>query len=120
VTRATLVVSDEAKSDLAALAAEDVPLLRRALRELLAVRTDPYRGKKLRAKSNRKPLAAADCRRMKVDGLRIAYRLEPHEGAPADVFVIAVLSKREASGEGAARAAKRLREQAREQARRRL
>jgi dsRNA-specific ribonuclease len=54
---------------------------------------------------------------VKVDGVRILYRLEPHEGAPADVFVIAVLSKREAYGEGTARAAKRLRELARRRAR---
>ena len=117
MTPARLVVSDEARSDLAALRAQDVPLLRRVLRNLIALRADPYSGDKLRTKSNRKPLAAADCRRVKVDGVRILYRLEPHEGAPADVFVIAVLSKREAYGEGTARAAKRLRELARRRAR---
>jgi hypothetical protein len=117
VTPARLVVSDEARSDLAALRAQDVQLLRQVLRELIALRANPYSGDKLRSKSNRKPLAAADCRRVKVDDVRILYRLEPHEGAPADVFVIAVLYKREAYGEGTARAAKRLRELARHRAR---
>lgn len=117
MTPARLVVSDEARSDLAALRAEDEQLLRQVLRKLIALRANPYSGDELRSKSNRKPLAAADCRRVKVDGFRVLYRLEPHEGAPADVFVIAVLSKREAYGEGTARAAKRLRELARRRAR---
>jgi hypothetical protein len=120
VTQTTVVVSDHAKADLSALAVEDTDLLRQVLRELLALEANPYAGEKLRAKSNRKPLAEADCRKVNVGGIRILYRLEPHEGAPAEVFVIAVLSKRQAYGEGAARAARRLREQAREQARRRL
>ena len=116
--QASLVLSDEAHADLVALAAESLELLDRALEELLALETNPYAGAKLRAKSNRRPLAEADCRKVKLDGMRILYRLEPHEGAPADVFVIAVLPKREAYGEGTARAAKRLRELARGQARR--
>jgi mRNA-degrading endonuclease RelE of RelBE toxin-antitoxin system len=119
VSQATVVVSDQAKEDLAALADEDIDLLRQVLRELLELEANPYAGEKPRAKSNRKPLAEADCRKVNVDGIRILYRLEPHEGAPADVFVIAVLPKREAYGEGTARAARRLRELAREQARRR-
>ena len=113
-----LVVSDEAKEDLRTLGSENLDLLDHVLTEILTLGNNPYRGEKLRVKSNRKRLAAADCRRVKVDGLRILYRLEPHEGAPADVFVIAVLSKREAYGEGTARAAKRLRELARRRARR--
>jgi mRNA-degrading endonuclease RelE of RelBE toxin-antitoxin system len=117
VTPATVVVSDAARSDLEELASDDLQLLRRTLRELIALKANPYAGEKLRPKSNRKPLAEADCRKVKVNGLRILYRLEPNEGAPAEVFVIAVLAKREAYGEGAARAARRLRELARRQAR---
>jgi mRNA-degrading endonuclease RelE of RelBE toxin-antitoxin system len=117
VTEVRLVVSDEAKEDLRALGGRNLDLLDHVLGEILALGDNPYTGEKLRVKSNRKPLAAADCRRVKVDGLRILYRLEPHEGAPADVFVIAVLSEREAHGQGTARAAKRLREMARRRAR---
>jgi hypothetical protein len=120
VTHARLVVGDEAKADLAALAREDLALLDVVLSELLTLRSNPYAGEKLRAKANRMPLAGADCRKINVDGIRILYRLEPHEGAPAEVFVIAFLPKRQAYGEGAARAARRLREQARREARRRL
>jgi hypothetical protein len=120
VSQATVVVGDEARADLAALADEDTQLLRKVLRELLALQANPYAGDRLRGKGNRMPLAEADCRKINVDGIRLLYRLEPHEGAPAEVFVIAVLPKRHAYGEGTARAAKRLREQARQQARRRL
>jgi mRNA-degrading endonuclease RelE of RelBE toxin-antitoxin system len=119
VTRAELVVSDEARADLKALQAEDSELVREALRQMLALEEQPYSGEKLRHKSNRKPLAEADCRKVKFDGHRILYRLEPHEGSPDRVYVIAVCEKRGAYGEGAARAAKRLRELAGERARRR-
>ena len=117
MTEVRLVVSDEAKEDLKALGGKNLDLLDHVLGVILALGTNPYAREKLRAKSNRKPLAAADCRRVKVDDLRILYRLEPREGAPADVFVIAVLSKREAYGRGTARAARRLRELARRRAR---
>ena len=120
MSQATVVVGDDARADLAALAAEDIPLLRQVLRELLALQANPYARDKLRAKGNRMPPAEADCRKVNVEGIRIVYRLEPHEGAPAEIFVIAVLPKRQAYGEGTARAARRLREQARQQTRRRL
>ena len=114
-----VVVSAEARADLLALAEADPHLLREVLRRLLALKARPYAGERLRAKANRMPLAEADCRKVKVNGVRILYRLEPHEGAPADAFVIAVLAKRDAYGEGTARTAKRLRELARRQALRR-
>lgn len=47
---------------------------------------------------------------------RVVYRLEPHEGSPAPVYVAVVALKREAYGEGAARAAARIRELAGERA----
>ena len=117
MSRARLVASTEARADLAALAREDLELLDQVLTELLALKDNPYARDNLRVKSNRKPLAEADCRKIKLGAVRILYRLEPHEGAPDGVFIIAVLPKREAYGEGTARAARRLRDLARRRAR---
>lgn len=123
---ATVEVSDEAKADLAELNEEDPQLLREALRQMQELERHPYAGEKLREKSNRKPLAQADCRKLKFDAsgrspnanpryrYRILYRIEPHEGTPHRVYIIAVCPKKDAYGAGTARAAKRLRELARE------
>jgi hypothetical protein len=131
VSAAAVEVSDEAKADLAELHGEDPELVREAFRQMLGLQVQPYAGEKLREKSNRKPLAEADCRKLKFDTptrspradpryrYRIVYRLEPHEGAPDRVYVIAVCPKKDAYGEGAARAAKRLRELARRKTTRR-
>ncbi len=129
---AAVEVGDSAKEDLKQLFAEDKELLREALRKMRALEKDPYLGDKLREKSNRKPLAEADCRKLKFDlptrgeherprhRYRIVYRLEPHEGSPHRVFIIAVALKRMAYGEGAARAAKRLRHLAKQRAIKRM
>ncbi len=129
---AEVEVGDAAKEDLRQIFEEDVELLREALRKMRALEEDPYLGDKLRDKSNRKPLAEADCRKLKFDApargahqrpryrYRIVYRLEPHEGSPHRVFVIAVAPKQRAYGEGAARAAKRLRELAKQRASKRI
>jgi hypothetical protein len=115
-------VSDEAKADIAELYEEDKALALEALTQIKQLQTDPYAGEKLREKSNRKPLAEADCRKLKFDHperpanaepryrYRIVYRLEPGEGSPEAVYVIIVATKREAYGEGTARAAKRVKE----------
>jgi ParE-like toxin of type II ParDE toxin-antitoxin system len=125
VTVAAVEVSDEAKADLVELYKEDPELVREAFRQMQALEEQPYAGEKLREKSNRKPLAEADCRKLKFDRpdrsprsnpryrYRIVYRIEPHEGAPHRVYVIAVCPKQDAYGTGTARAAKRLRELAR-------
>ncbi len=122
---AAVEVSDEAQADLAALQSEDPELAREAFQQMLSLEHEPHAGEKLREKSNRKPLAEADCRKLKFDTptrsqranpryrYRIVYRIEPLEGAPHQVYVIAVCLKKDAYGEGTARAAKRLRELAR-------
>ena len=122
VTVAAVEVSDEARADLAKLYKEDRQLVREAFREMQSLEEQPYAGEKLREKSNRTPLAEADCRKVKFDlpdsspranpryRYRIVYRIEPHEGAPHRVYVIAVCPKRDAYGDGTAPAAKGLRE----------
>jgi hypothetical protein len=122
VIAASVELSDEAKADLADLHRENRELVREAFRQMQGLEQQPYAGEKLREKSNRKPLADADCRKLKFDlpdrpasaepryRYRILYRLEPHEGVPDRVYVIAVCLKKDAYGPGAARAAKRLRE----------
>lgn len=124
-------VSDAAKADIAELYKEDAALAKEALRQIKGLQQEPYSGDKLREKSNRKPLAEADCRKLKFDHphrsanadpryrYRIVYRLEPGEGSPEEAYVLIVATKREAYGEGTARAAKRMRELARERAQRR-
>ena len=131
---AAVEVGDAAKEDLKQLLAEDKELLREAIRRMRALEADPYLGDRLREKSNRKPLAEADCRKLKFDlptrgehekpryryRYRIVYRLEPHEGSPHRVFVIAVAPKQIAYGEGTARAARRLRQLAKQRATKRI
>ena len=129
---AAVEVGDAAKEDLKQLLAEDKELLREAIRRMRALEADPYLGDRLREKSNRNPLAEADCRKLKVDlptrgehekpryRHRIVYCLEPHEGSPHRVFVIAVAPKQIADGEGAARAARRLRQLAKQRATKRI
>lgn len=115
-------VSDEAKADIAELYREDKALALEALSRIKQLQTEPYAGDKLREKSNRKPLADADCRKLKFDHpdrqanakpryrYRIVYRLDPGEGSPEEAFIIIVAAKREAYGKGTARAAKRMKE----------
>ena len=129
---AAIEVGDAAKEDLKHLLAEDKELLREAIRRMRALEADPYPGDRLREKSNRKPLAEADSRKLKFDlptrgehenpryRYRIVYRLEPHEGSPHRVFVIAVAPKQIAYGEGTARAARRLRQLAKQRATKRI
>jgi mRNA-degrading endonuclease RelE of RelBE toxin-antitoxin system len=121
--KARVVVSDDARADLRTLYAEDRELVGEALRAMKALERNPYAGERLREKSNRRPLAEADCRKLKFDlpgrppaagsRYRIVYRVEPNEGSPEEAFVIIVATKQIAYGQGAARAARRLREEAR-------
>jgi hypothetical protein len=115
-------VLDEAKPDLRELADREV--VREALRLALALREQPYLGDRLREKGNLTPLAAADCRKIKFDRpdrrasatprhrYRIVYRIEPHEGSPALIVVMAIGIKPAVYRAATARAARRLRAQA--------
>jgi hypothetical protein len=124
---ARVEVSDDAQADIAELYKEDTGLALEALRQIKRLEQQPYAGDKLREKSNRKPLAEADCRKLKFDHpdrpartaprYRIVYPLEPGEGSPESAYIIIVAAKREAYGAGTARAARRMRELARERAR---
>lgn len=129
---AEVEVGEDARDDLRRLHEDEVPVLREALRLMQALQEQPYLGDRLRERSNRKPLAEADCRKLKFDDperhphatprhrYRIVYRIEPHEGTPHRVYVIAVALKRDAYGAGTARAAKRLRELAAQRAQGRI
>ena len=104
---AELVLSEEAKQDLRALLNEEgtKPIGVEAMRRLRGLEEEPYQGEKLRYKSNRKPLAQADCRKLNFDDpylpgdeparYRIVYRLEPFEGAADRVYVLIVAFKRQ-------------------------
>lgn len=128
---AELILSEEAKQDIRDLLAEDEThaVGAAAMRQCKALQLNPYQGEKLRYKANRKPLSEADCRKVKFDEpehlddspkrYRVVYRLEPHEGSADRVYVLIVALKREAYGEGTARAAARLRQLAGELAQRR-
>lgn len=119
---AQLVLSEDAKSDLRELLINpDTKAIGvEGFGQCKALEANPYQGDKLRYKANRKPLAEADCRKLKFDDpdrpasegtrYRVLYRLEPNEGAPDEVYVMAVAPKQKAYGEGTARAAARLRE----------
>lgn len=127
--RVAIEILDEARPDIPALG--DPEVIREALRLTLRLRDEPYLGEKLREKSNVRPLAQADCRKLKFDRAdrdpaarprhryRLVYRIEPHEGSPATVIVMAVGLKPSVYGQATVRAAKRLRREARERARRR-
>ena len=81
------------------------PVAEAALKLALALAGDPYRGERLRAKANLKPLTEAECRKIKFDAAsrsaaakpryryRLVYRIEPHEGAPETITVLAVGAK---------------------------
>lgn len=121
---ARALFTDEAKEDVRALVAEDEEVAREGLRIAKQLEQDPYRGEPLREKSNLKPLARADCRKLKFDlpnrrrtarpryRYRLVYRIEPHEGSPQTIVVMAVGIKPRAYRDATTRAARRLREQA--------
>jgi hypothetical protein len=118
-----------AKTRLQAAAAEQVktlyadpatrPIAEAVVRLAKELQDDPYRGEPLREKANLKPLAEADCRKVKFDlpdrkatakpryRFRLVYRIEPHEGSPEELMVLAVGVKpgvyRDATREAAAR-----------------
>ncbi len=116
-------VLDAAKQDLHEV--KERRVVREALRLALALREQPYLGDTLREKSNLKPLAAADCRKIKFDRpdrrasakprhrYRIVYRIEPHERSPALIVIMAIGVKPTVYRTATARAARRLRDQAR-------
>jgi hypothetical protein len=118
-----------AKAQFQAAAAEQVkslyadaatrPIAEAVVRLAKELQDDPYRGEPLREKANLKPLAEADCRKVKFDlpdrkatakpryRFRLVYRIEPHEGSPEELMVLAVGVKpgvyRDATREAAAR-----------------
>jgi hypothetical protein len=116
---------DEAKEDLRALIAEDREVAREGLRIAKELEASPYRGEPLREKSNLKSLGQADCRMVKFDHptrsrnaepryrYRLVYRIEPHEGSPETVVIMAMGVKARVYRDATTRAAKRMREQAR-------
>jgi hypothetical protein len=118
-----VIVDDGARPDIAAI--EDVEVVRAALRLMLALRCNPYLGYPLREKSNLRPLAQADCRKIKFDRpergpearpcycYRLVHRIEPHEGSPAEVVVMGIGVKPRVYRDATTRAARRLREAAR-------
>lgn len=98
---------------------ETRPIAEAVVRLAKELENDPYRGEPLREKANLKPLAEADCRKVKFDladrkatakpryRFRLVYRIEPHEGSPEELTVLAVGVKpgvyRDAAREAAAR-----------------
>ncbi len=98
---------------------ETRPIAEAVVRLAKELDADPYRGEPLRAKANVKPLAEAECRKVKFDladrkptakpryRFRLVYRVEPHEGSPEELMVLAVGVKpgvyRDAAREAAAR-----------------
>lgn len=123
-------LTDATRADAAALVAEDREVAVAALKLVKRLEQAPYLGEPLREKSNQKPLAKADCRKLKFDRAdrrrtakpryryRLVYRIEPHEGSPETVVVMALGVKPRVYREATARAAARLREQATERVRR--
>lgn len=118
-------LTDEAKDDIRELVADgDEDVARAGLRIVKELEDDPYRGEPLREKSNLKPLADAESRKVKFDlpdrrptarprfRYRLVYRIEPHQGSPETVVVMAIGIKPRVYRDATARAAHRLREQA--------
>ena len=118
-------LTEEAKADVRGLAAEDREVAREALRLTKQLEAEPFLGDRLREKSNLKPLAQAEMRKVKFDHpgrratarprcrYRLLYRIEPHEGSPETVVVMALGVKPGVYRDGTTRAVRRLREQAR-------
>lgn len=108
----------------------DRGLAAEALRLAKRLEAEPHHGDRLREKSNLKPLTRADCRKVKFDRAdrgntaapryryRLVYRIEPHEGSPETVVIMAVGVKPQVYREATARAARRLRDEARARVRR--
>ncbi|HTU77321.1 MAG TPA: type II toxin-antitoxin system RelE/ParE family toxin [Solirubrobacteraceae bacterium] len=119
------VFTEEAKADVRELVAEDEDIAREGLEIAKQLENDPYRGEPLREKSNLKPLAQAECRKIKFDHPnrtasakpryrhRLVYRIEPHEGSPETIVIMAVGIKPRVYRDATVAAARRLREQAR-------
>lgn len=116
--------TDAAKEDVQALVAEDEQTAREGLCIAKQLEANPYLGDRLREKSNLKPLARADGRKVKFDHprrratakpryrYRLVYRIEPHEGSPETVVVMALGVKPRVYRDATSRAAKRMRDQA--------
>lgn len=123
-------LTDGAKADAVALLDEESEVALAALRLAKRLEHEPYLGDPLREKSNLKPLAQADCRKVKFDRddrrpgakpryrYRLVYRIEPHEGSPETIVVMALGVKPRVYRDATARAAARLREQATDRVRR--
>jgi hypothetical protein len=127
LARAFLI--DEAEADVRVVAKEDSLAAREGLRIAKQLEAQRYLGEQLREKSNLKPLAEAEARKVRFDRpdrrataepryrYRLVYRVEPHEGSPETVVIMALGLKPRVYRDATTRAAHRLREQA--QARRR-
>jgi hypothetical protein len=118
-------LTDEAKEDIRTLVAEGKEdVAREGLRTVKQLENNPYHGERLREKSNLKPLAQAESRKVKFDlpnrrptarpryRYRLVYRIEPHEGSPEMVVVMAIGIKPRVYRDATTRVAHRLREQA--------
>lgn len=118
-------LTDEAKEDIRKLVVEGkTDVAREGLRIVKQLETNPYDGERLREKSNLKPLAQAQSRKVKFDlpgrrptarpryRYRLVYRIEPHDGSPEVIVVMAIGIKPRVYRDATTRAARRLREQA--------
>jgi hypothetical protein len=118
-------LTDGAKEDIRTLIAEGgKAVAREGLRIVKQLEDKPYQGERLREKSNLKPLAQAESRKVKFDvpgrrptarprhRYRLVYRIERHEGSPEAVVVMAIGIKPRVYRDATTRAAHRLREQA--------
>jgi hypothetical protein len=123
-------LTDGAKDDIRTLVAEgNKDVAREGLRIVKQLEDNPCQGERLREKSNLKPLAQAESRKVKFDlpnrrptarpryRYRLVHRIEPHEGSPEIIVVMAIGIKPRVYRDATTRVAHRLREQA--QARRR-
>jgi hypothetical protein len=123
-------LTDGAREDVRRLIEEGRKgVAREGLQTVKQLEGNPYRGERLREKSNLKPLAQAESRKVKFDlpnrrptarpryRYRLVYRIEPHEGSPEIIVVMAIGIKPRVYRDATTRVAHRLREQA--QARRR-
>ena len=101
------------------------PVAVAALRLAKQLGENPYLGEPLREKANLKPLAAADCRKLKFDRAerkitatpryryRLVYRIEPHDGSPEQLVILALGVKPGVYRDATRQAAVRLKQGAR-------
>lgn len=123
---ARALLTEEAKNDIRGLIKLDDQVALEGIGISKRLEDEPYLGERLREKSNLKPLAQAECRKVKFDRAdrpatakpryryRLLYRIEPHDGSPETAVVMAIGIKPRIYRDAATRAAQRLREHAHE------